>query len=115
MCGRRGEFMGRGGGGGDCGVEGGAGCVWPQHVACGQRKRRGGESQPESHSRAKDNVVVGGGGGEGEWGGECVVCGVWRVACGVWGRGVRAGMRVVSRVHVWLWVSRGAGVAQRHS
>ena len=44
-----------------------------------------------------------------------VACGVWRVACGVWGRGVRAGMRVVSRVHVWLWVSRGAGVAQRHS
>ena len=42
-------------------------------------------------------------------------CAVWRVACGVWGRGVRAGMRVVSRVHVWLWVSRGAGVAQRHS
>ena len=113
MCGRRGEFMGRGGGGGDCGVEGGAGCVWPQHVACGQRKRRGGESQPESHSRAKDNVVVGGGGWRGGMGRG--VCGVWRVACGVWGRGVRAGMRVVSRVHVWLWVSRGAGVAQRHS
>ena len=74
--------------------------------------------EAESHSRAKDNVVVGGGAvekGNGEGSVWCVACGVWPVACGVWGRGVRAGMRVVSRVHVWLWVSRGAGVAQRHS
>ena len=85
--------------------------VWAEKEA--RRRVTAGESQPGQGQRSGGGGAVEKGNGEGSvW---CVACGVWRVACGVWGRGVRAGMRVVSRVHVWLWVSRGAGVAQRHS
>ena len=107
----------------------GRGWVWPQRVACGQRQRGGGESQP---GRGQRSGVAAGRGGEERavWGvcgrganrlGVCVcVC----VCVCVWGRDVcvhcvQAGVCV--RVCVWcVGCAYGCGcgggwVAQRHS